>query len=141
MTRTLHRTPLHRPWAVGLAVLVAVLGALAPTLSHALMSAMGQASSQGQEICTSQGSRWVTAEVAAVADNPTPLPTSATPPAHCQFCLQTTDREVSLDDPLPTPFLVQDGQREPMVWQALFFAITHTVNPPPRGPPGLFLAI
>lgn len=137
MTRTLHCTPLRRPWAVWLAVLVAVLGALAPTLTHALMPAMGQVL-QGQEICTSQGSRWVTAEVTAGSDDSTPLPASVAPPAHCQFCLQTTDRVASLDDPLPTPFLVRDGQRKPPVRQAVFYATTHTFAPPPRGPPDFF---
>jgi hypothetical protein len=137
MNRTLRRSPLCRPWAVWLAVLIAVLGALAPTLTHALMPAIGQAS-QAQEICTSQGSRWVTADAAAGSDDSTPLPASVAPSAHCQFCLQTTDRVASLDDPLPTPFLVQDGQRESPVWQAFFYAKTHTFAPPPRGPPGFF---
>jgi hypothetical protein len=137
MPAILRPKSLRRPWAVWLAVLIAVLGALAPTLTHALMPAMGQAS-QGFEICTSQGSRWVTAEVTAGSDDSTPLPVSATPPAHWQFCLQTTDRGASLGDPLPTPFLVQDGQREPLVWQVFLYATTHTFSPPPRGPPGFF---
>jgi hypothetical protein len=137
MNRTLHRSPLRRPWAVWLAVLIAVLGALAPTLTHALMPAMGKAA-QGFEVCTSQGSRWVAAEVTAGSDDSTPLPVSATPSAHCQFCLQTTDRVASLNDPLPLRFLVQDGQREPPVWQVFFYATTHTFAPPPRGPPGFF---
>jgi hypothetical protein len=42
MTLTLHRTPLRRPWAVWLAVLVVLLGALAPTLTHALMLPRGR---------------------------------------------------------------------------------------------------
>jgi hypothetical protein len=137
MKTTPLRTPLHRPWAVWLAVLIAVLGALVPTVSHALMLAKGQAP-QGVEICTSAGPRWVDADVAASADDFAPLPGSATPPTHCQFCLQTTDRAVSIDDPLPYLFLVQDGQRESPVWQAFFYAITHTFAPPPRGPPGFF---
>jgi hypothetical protein len=72
MTLTLHRTPLRRPWAVWLAVLVVVLGALAPTLTHALMLATGQVS-QGVEICTSQGPR----------GSSLMLPLRQTIPLHC----------------------------------------------------------
>jgi hypothetical protein len=137
MSLTLRRTALRRPWAVWLAVLIAVLGALTPTVSHALMLVKGQAT-QGVEICTTEGPRWVTADVAASADDSTPLPGSAAPPAHCQFCLQTTDRVASPNDPLPYTFLVQDGQREAPVWQAFFYSTAHTFAPPPRGPPGHF---
>jgi hypothetical protein len=137
MKTTPHRTPLHRPWVVWLAVIIAVLGALAPTVSHALMLAKGQVP-QGVEICTSAGPRWVSADVVTSADVSVPMPGSAAPPAHCQFCLQTTDRVASIDDPLPYLFLVQDGQREPPVWQAFFHSTAHTFAPPPRGPPGFF---
>lgn len=137
MKTTLHGTPLRRPWAVWLAVLIAVLGSLAPTVTHALMPSMGQAA-QGVEICTSDGPRWVAADAAASVDDSTPVPASATPPAHCQVCLQTTDRVASLDDPLPLPLLAQDGQRKPPVWQAVFCATAHAFAPPPRGPPDFF---
>ena len=134
MTLTLHRTPLRRPWAVWLAVLVVLLGALAPTLTHALMLATGQVS-QGVEICTSEGPRRVVADAAASADDSTSLPGSATAPAHCPFCLQTTDRGTLPHDPLPISFLVQCGPWAPLVRQAFFYATTHAFAPPPRGPP------
>lgn len=137
MTRTLHRTPLRRPWAVWLAVLVVLLGTLAPTFTHALMPATGQVS-QGVEICTSQGSRWITADTAAGADDSTPSPASVAPLAHCPFCLQTTDRGTAPHDPLPTSFLVQCGPWAPPVRQAFFYATTHAFAPPPRGPPNFF---
>ncbi|MDO8775496.1 MAG: DUF2946 family protein [Burkholderiaceae bacterium] len=137
MTPTPRRHPLHHPWSVWLAVLIAVLGALAPTVSHALMPAMGQAP-QGFEICTDQGPRWVPADVAASADDSTPGPKSAAPTPHCQFCLQTTDRGTFPSDPLPNLFLVQDGQRESPVWQAFFYPSIRSFLPPPRGPPGHF---
>ncbi len=136
MKSTPRRTPLHRPWVVWLAVLIAVLGALTPTVTHALMLAAGQAP-QGVEICTSDGPRWVAAD-AASSDDSNPAPGSATTPAHCQFCLQTTDRVAWINEPLPYPFLVQDSQRKSTFWQAFFYTTARTVNPPPRGPPVFF---
>jgi hypothetical protein len=137
MPTPLHRAPLRRPWAVWLGVLSAVLGALAPTLTHALMSARGQVA-QGVEICTDQGPRWVSVDTSLAATDAVPALPSAGVSEHCQFCLQTTDRGAFLNDPLPQPFLVQDGQRAPPVRRALFYATTHTFAPPPRGPPGFF---
>jgi hypothetical protein len=139
MIRTPIRTPLRRPWAVWLAVLVAVLGALAPVLTHALMPT-AMAGTQGVEICTIDGPRWVAAEQGASAaqDASAPLPTSTPVPTHCQFCLQTTDRSALPSDPLPSPFLVQDGQRALAVRQAFLYPPLHGFAPPPRGPPGFF---
>lgn len=131
------RTQPYRPWVVWLAVLVAVLGALAPTVSHALMLASGQAP-LGVEICTSEGPRWVTADAAASAGDSVPTPGSAVPPAHCQFCLQATDRVVPLGEALPCSFVVPCAQREAPVRELLFHNDTHAVTPPPRGPPGIF---
>lgn len=137
MKATPRRTQSYHPWVVWLAVLVAVLGALAPTVSHALMLASGQAP-LGVEICTSEGPRWVTADAAASAGDFVPTPGSAVPPAHCQFCLQSTDRFAPLGDALPCTFPVPGAQREAPVWELLFHTDTHAVTPPPRGPPGNF---
>jgi hypothetical protein len=134
MTPTPRRHPLHRPWAMWLAVLIAVLGALAPTVSHALMFARGTAP-MGVEICTSQGPLWVAADTVSQAADSAPARESAATLDHCPFCLQTADRVGSPNDPLPYPFLVQDGQREPPVWQAFFFFTHFAFAPPPRGPP------
>jgi hypothetical protein len=88
----------------GLAVLVAVLGALAPVLTHALMPT-AMAGTQGVEICTTEGPRWVAEEdgASAAREASAPLPTSTSNPTHCQFCLQTTDRSALPSDPLPSP--------------------------------------
>jgi hypothetical protein len=137
MKTTPPRTPLHRPWVVWLAVLIAVLGAIAPTVTHALMLATGQ-STQGVEICTTEGPRWLTTDAAASSDDSNPASGSAATTAHCPFCLQTTDRVALINEPLPYPFLVQDRQRKSTVWQVFLYATEHTVNPPPRGPPGFF---
>ena len=137
MPVTLHSTPLRRPWAVWLAVLIALLAAIAPTVTHALILAGGQ-SPQGVEICTTVGPRWVTADAGASSDDSNPASGSAATTAHCPFCLQTTDRVALINEALPYPFLVQDRQRKSTVWQVFLYATAHTVNPPPRGPPGFF---
>ena len=134
MTKSPHRSTLHRPWVVWLAVLIAVLGAIAPSVSHALVLARGQAA-QGIEICTTQGSRWVVADTASATQDSAPQPEPVATLDHCPFCLQSTDRVALINEPLPYPFLVQDRQREPTVWQVFFYSEARTFAPPPRGPP------
>jgi hypothetical protein len=128
------RTRLHRPWVVWLAVLIAVLGAIAPTVSHALVFARGQAP-QSIEICTTQGPRWVLAGTLSQTQDPAPQSEPLATLDHCPFCLHATDRLALINDPLPYPFLVQDRQRKPSVWQAFFYSKERTFAPPPRGPP------
>jgi hypothetical protein len=136
MKNTLRRHQPRHLWVVWLAVLVAVLGAIAPTVSHALVFANGL-TQQGFEICTSQGSRWVIADPDGSTDNSDPMQLPAATLDHCPFCLQSTDRVAWINEPLTYPFLVQDGEREPPVWQAFFYSATHGFKPPPRGPPDL----
>jgi len=129
----------RRPWAVWLALCVALVMALAPTLSHALAWMHQGASGGYTEICTASGPRRVALDGAV---NPTNSPTdspdgqeSALQLLHCPFCLHATDRMAPWPKPSFPLFLVQDGQRETAVWQA-FFCCTHTaLAPPPRGPP------
>jgi hypothetical protein len=137
MKATPHRIALRRPWAVWLAVLIAVFGAIAPTVSHALVLAAGHGP-QGVEICTSQGPRWVAADTTPSPDSPAPTQRSTVTVEHCPFCLQTTDRVAPPPHLLPYLFSVQGGQQEAPVWQAFFYVATHTFAPPPRGPPGFF---
>ena len=135
MPAILRPTSLRRPWAVWLAVLIAVLGAIAPTGSHALMLAGGQ-SPLGIEICTTQGPQWMAADTLSPADDSAPAQESAATLNPCPFCLHSTDRVAWINAPLTYPFLVQDGEREPLVWQAFFYSAERTFAPPPRGPPG-----
>jgi hypothetical protein len=137
MTKSPHRNTLHRPWVVWLAVLIAVLGAIAPSVSHALVLARGQAP-QGIEICTTDGPRWVVDGTLSQDQDTAPQREQAATLDHCPFCLQSTDRVAPVPHLLPYLFSVQGGQQEVPVWQAFFYATTHTVNPPPRGPPGFF---
>jgi hypothetical protein len=137
MKTTPHRNPRYGPWAVWLAAILAILGAIAPTVTHALMRAGGQPP-QGIEICTAIGPRWVSAGNSESSDDSNPVPGSFASAAHCQFCLQTTDRGALINDPLPHPFMVQDIRRKSTVRQFFLYATAHSFNPPPRGPPGFF---
>jgi hypothetical protein len=135
MPAILRPKSLRRPWAVWLAVLIAVLGAIAPTVSYALMLAGGQ-SPLGIEICTTQGPQWMAADTLSPADDSAPARESAATLNPCPFCLHSTDRVALINDPLTYPFLVQDGERESPVWQAFFYSAERIFAPPPRGPPG-----
>jgi len=141
--------PLRRPWAVWLALCVAVLGALAPPLSHALHATRGQ-SSQWVEICTSNGPRWmalgqsVDTRTGTVATDASPLSGSQSSvpdtPAmleHCPFCLLSFDRLA----PLPNTevhFFTAPGKAVLPPAQSTFCVVaTFSPLPPSRGPPAI----
>lgn len=122
---------LRRPLALWLAVLIAVFGALAPTLSHALVWAQGGAAPM-LEICTSTGPRWVASPM------PTDSPDgqeSAPSLVHCPFCLLSTDRAAPAPHALVHLFVVLGDPEAPTIRQAFFFFTHFALTPPPRGPP------
>ena len=137
MSSTLQSTLQRRPWVVWLAVLIAVFGAIAPTVSHALALAAGR-TPQGVEICTSEGPRWVVADTTPSPDDPAPTQRSTVNIDHCPFCLQTTDRVAPPPHLLTYLFSVLGGQQKAAVLQAVCCPTTHTLTPPPRGPPDFF---
>ncbi|MBT3067744.1 DUF2946 family protein [Rhodoferax sp. U11-2br] len=131
-------TVLRRPRVVWLALWIALLGALVPTLSHALVWARGDAALV--EICTTTGQRWVVV-AQAPADGAMPTSDASGDPAsaqglkHCPFCLLSAER---LSTPPPPPFvpLVLPGQAVPAQSRQLFASLLlFVVTPPPRGPP------
>jgi hypothetical protein len=140
---------LRRHAAVWLAVLITVFGALAPTMSHALVWAQG-GNGDWTEICTSTGKRWVklgsaqndapqsTGADASTAqiqtDSPQPQE-SALSLDHCPFCLLFTDRVAPPPHALDHLFAVSGGFKVPTVRQAFFFITPFALTPPPRGPP------
>jgi hypothetical protein len=130
-----HRaTPLHRPWAAWLALFVALVMALAPTLSHAL--AWSQSSSGNfVEICTATGPRLVAADSAPTSADSPAGQESALSLSHCPFCLHIADRCAPPPNPLPYLFQVHGGQQEATVWRSPFFFTHFAFAPPPRGPP------
>lgn len=121
--------PLRRPLAVWLALLIALLGAIAPTLSHGLARA-GEVPLV--EICTSLGPRWVA--LADAPDSPDGQE-SALHIEHCPFCLHAADPV------FPPPSAAVQGfgiVGEPVglrVAQTFLFSSITALIPPPRGPP------
>ena len=120
--------------AVWLALLIAVLGAVAPTLSRGL-ARTGDVPLV--EICTSLGPRWV-----ALSDSPDSPDGqgSVLHIDHCPFCLLSADRlapppQVSLHD-----FGVLGEPVAPALGQAFLFIPQPARVPPPRGPPLVFVS-
>jgi len=122
---------------VWLALLIALFGVLAPTVSHALAWVGGDAPAM-VEICTTNGPRWVALKVSA--DTPD-APASVFHPEHCPFCLHATDRVAPPPHVSRPDFGGPGGPVAPTFGQA-FLSVTHTAPaPPPRGPPTASFAI
>lgn len=128
MTPTLHFALLRRNFAVWLAVWIAVFGALAPTVSHALVWAKGDHTAWN-EVCTSTG-------IQIQTDSPDG-PESALSLDHCPFCLLSTDRVAPPPHALVHLFVVTGGFKVPTVRQAFLFFPHFALTPPPRGPPAV----
>jgi hypothetical protein len=127
-----HHILLNRRWAVWLAAFIAVIGAMAPTVPHALAFRNSPA---GFEICTSEGMRTVVpSSRSSSAESPAGQDTVLSL-SHCPFCLLSAERAAPPPHILPYRVLVQCGQQNVTVWQAFFFVTRTTIAPPPRGPP------
>lgn len=116
---------LRRPWAVCLALWLACVMALAPTVSHALVHARPDLPI---EICSSSGTRTVPADAPVSQGAPLALD-------HCPFCLHPSDRSAPPPSQTFYLFSVTGGQQEAAVAQAFFYAHPPAFAPPPRGPP------
>lgn len=139
----LHRLRTRR-WAVWVALAAMLLGALAPTVSHALALARTGAPFM-QVVCTGSGTRWVPAEpafTASAADlGADPLSTDAPAgPAsvpnlnHCPFCLPIADR-LGPPPAASLHFFNAESGFAPPDAQALFFRSVPLTLALPRGPP------
>ena len=131
MSHRLRFESLRRPWAVWLALFIALFAALAPTVSHAITLARG-GDAPLVEICTSEGPRWMALNVPA--DSPD-VPPWAVHPEHCPFCLHVSDRMAPPPSALPADFGGSAQSEAPSAGQTVL-AVTHFApTPPPRGPP------
>jgi len=133
-------TALRRPGVVWLALWVALLLPLVPTLSHALAWARGDAALVA--ICTTTGQRWVVpgqseADAEAGLDSPSDVPASAAALVHCPFCVLSADRTATPPPSLVAHLLVPSPAVPTLSWQAFSPLLLPTVVPPPRGPPTL----
>lgn len=133
MTCTPHRTLLRRPWAVWLAVLIAVFSALAPTVSHALALAYRVAPMEAS-YCSSMGGVDAVSDVSDGQGVASAL-------VHCPFCLHVTDRLAPLPQPVVCPLLVQDRSPQTTDSQPRGIADVSIWEPLPRGPPVIFSAL
>ena len=132
MTRALATEKLRRPLAVWWTVLVAVLFATLPTLTHALSFVHGD--SLRIEICTAQGSKAVAPDTTHAVDSSAGQ--ESTPSIqHCPFCLHQADRLAPAPYPQSSLFRTQGGQQEIADWQVFLYIDNTPLWAPPRGPP------
>ena len=134
MTRTSHFTLLRRTFVVWLAVWIAVFGALAPTVSHAVAWSQGGAA-PWTEVCTDAGMRWVDPTTGQTSKDSPDGQESAPSLVHCPFCLLLTDRVAPAPHVLVHLFAMSGEQEAPTIRQVLLFLTFFAHTPPPRGPP------
>ncbi len=125
--RALFGKPLHRLGLVWLVLAIAVSGAVAPTVSHAVALAQ-EVPPMMLDLCLAGKS------TSHLTDTPSGRG-SALSLAHCPFCLLHTDRVAPAPHLLPYLFSVLGGYPEPTFRQAFFFVSFPTLGPPSRGPP------
>jgi hypothetical protein len=118
---------LRRPWALWLALLLAVFSALAPSLSLGLAAGHGGVMAL-QDICISNG-----------PDRPASPASPETPPAgglnDCPLCLLAQDRLAGLP-PGPVQLLVAGLLPEPpRAGPLVIRRVAVALAPPARGPP------
>lgn len=118
----------HRRFTIWIAVLAVLLGALVPSLSRALATNDGAA---WIEICTIQGTKWVSADEA----DPDRAPTSAHVLDHCAYCSLNTPT-LGLP-PSATAVLPSSRLAHALPWAFLAAPTTlHAwVSAQPRAPP------
>jgi hypothetical protein len=141
---TPRRSPLHRPWVVWLAVWLALFSALAPTVSYALQSVNSRDVADLHAVCSSapvsatSGATptapvWLQVKAPPSDDSETPL--SSAMGGHCQRCLLSFERLITL----PSAEVVLDLQSGtytvPVALEPQFVKSFLELNPPPRGPP------
>lgn len=98
-----HRTTRqHRPWAVWFALCIALVMAIAPTLSHALASNQG-AGRNFMEVCISTGTRLVPLEATSASAASSTEQEAGLTLSRCPYCL-TNVASLGLP-PAPLPFV------------------------------------
>jgi hypothetical protein len=122
---------LRQPLAVWLALLIALFGAIAPTLSVA-MGGTGSSVPAMVDICSSGGDHAATAENAA---DTTSDPTTGLFVRHCPLCLHAADRVLPLPSAAIAFFGMLGEPVSPATEPAFAFITPPARVPPPRGPP------
>jgi hypothetical protein len=127
---------LRRPWALWLALLLAVVSALGPSLSHGLAAGHGSVMAL-QDICISNGPDRLAD--ASTPDQPASPASPDTPLAgglnDCPLCLLAQDRLAGLP-PGPVQLLVAGLLPEPpRAGPLVIRRVAVALVPPARGPP------
>jgi hypothetical protein len=140
----MHATPhplmhtLRRRCLVWLALCLAWLGALVPTVSHTLVWAHGDTALV--QICSTTGQRWVTLAQAQGAANQTDG-TQAPDPAkllnHCPFCLLAAERLAAPPTAALGVLSLPGRAVSPVIGRTVFSLARLVWAPPLRGPPML----
>ena len=141
---TVARAKPDRPWALWLALLLTVFGALAPTVSHALNWARDDRPGMVL-VCTSSGPRWMALgqlQDSATFSDPRSSPTDAPEaPAqsfdHCPFCLLLADRAAPPPQPWLTTFALPGQAVAPAISPTGFLPTFTAPKPHSRAPPDL----
>ena len=127
---------LRRPWALWLALLLAVVSALGPTLSHGLAAGHGGAMAL-QDICISNGP-----DRLADASTPAQPASPASPPSplagglnDCPLCLLAQDRLAGLPPAQVQLRLAGLALELPRAGPAVIRRAAVALAPPARGPP------
>jgi hypothetical protein len=136
MTHTPRFDSLRRTLVVWLAVWIAVFGALAPTVSHAVAWSQADAT-PWVGVCTDAGMRWVDVTTGQIQTEAPDGQEAAPSLVHCPFCLLAMDRVLPTLQAGPHLFIDREDPAVPAAWQAVFFSTYVALRPPPRGPPGL----
>ena len=125
-------------WVVWLAVWLALLGALAPTVSHALQWARGGATANLIEICTSAGPRWMALPNSAMGTSATATPARLVSDATQAAAASDTADAGGSSNPTvleycPFCLLMAERLAPPSASTPVFFAVPgHAVLPQPR---------
>jgi hypothetical protein len=127
-----HRSRLHRPWALWLALCVALSGAAAPTVLRTLAATGARAT---VEICTAAGGVQGLAQPSS--DSSGEVSSTQAPalsPDHCPFCLLVAER-LGPPPAASMHFFNTESGLAPPDAQALFFVSEALAATLPRGPP------
>ena len=131
--RPFGRARLRRPWALWLALLLAVVSALAPTLSHGLAADHGGAMAL-QDICASNAPDRL-ADASTPAQPASPASPLAGGLSDCPLCLLAQDRLAGLPPAQVQLRLAGLALELPRAGPAVERRAAVALAPPARGPP------
>ena len=131
--RPFGRARLRRPWALWLALLLAVVSALAPTLSHGMAAGHGSAMAL-QDICISNGPDRL-ADASTPAQPASPASPLAGGLSDCPLCLLAQDRLAGLPPAQVQLRLAGLAPEPPWVGPSAVLRAAVALAPPARGPP------